>query len=82
MTSHAVSVSQGSVFGPVLLIFCTLDLISLIDRQGLSPHLYADKSAARVTQMTSRILVVDFGVHQWHRWLDEVEQTTIELIQD
>ena len=37
-------VPQGSVLGPLLLVLYTLDLITLVECHGLSPHLYADDS--------------------------------------
>ena len=35
-------VPQGSVFRPILFIMYTVDLVSVIESHGLSPHMYAD----------------------------------------
>ena len=35
-------VSQGSVFGPILFLLYTADLLGLIEQHDLIPHLYAD----------------------------------------
>ena len=41
-TSVVCGIPQGSVLGPIMFIMYTPDLVKLIERHGLSPHLFAD----------------------------------------
>jgi hypothetical protein len=65
-------VPQRSVFGPVLFVLYTADLIHLIKRHSLHPHLYADDtqvygscSPADVRQLQSRVSSCVDDIASW-----------------
>ena len=67
-------VPQGSVFGPILFILCIVDLIQLVETQGLSPHLYANDvqiygscSPAAVDAFSTKISDCADDIADWAR---------------
>jgi hypothetical protein len=65
-------IPRGSVLGPVLFVLYTADLIHLIERHSLHPHLYADDtqvygscSPADVRQLQSRVSSCVDDIASW-----------------
>jgi len=65
-------VPQGSVLGLILFIMYTVDLIALVERHGLCPHLYADDMQiygscppSAVHDLQQRLSASMHDVHFW-----------------
>ena len=74
LIAHLIcGIPQGSVLGPVLFVLCTVDLIQLTERHGLSAHLYADATQVYGSCKPTDVFVLNDADQKCRGkiWLDE-----------
>jgi len=87
-TIVSYGIPQGSVLGSILLIMYTPDLMKIIERHGLLPHLFADDtqvysrcSLSGMNELASACLSVSRRAHITF-WIEHDQQTATQRIQD
>jgi hypothetical protein len=88
-TAVPCGIPQGSVLEPILFIMYTPDLVKLIERHGLSSHLYADDthvsghcSSATIGDLAARVAACSDDLLHWmqsHRLLLNADKTQFIL---
>ena len=73
---------QGSVFGPILFLLYTADILRLVESHNLRPHMYADDTQiygfcrpAAASQLQQQVSVCSDDVALW-MWSNRLQLNT------